>query len=222
MAPTDRQTKTTQESITYALRHMTNGNTGHPIWFILGFSGAGKSHFLRYVAARLGWLPLELDQPGMRPDQILGEPVLLQTYTQFAASGDPTPFIEALNRECDARGKSGVIIGFRSVDFIPPTTIEEISHRGVKTVYLVADAQFCLRAFLERERGSTATNSTRESWLTNNGRLIALLADPEMDRYTVPTFDVTGQRLPVEQIFDTVSRPARRGAPTLDATKNQR
>ena len=31
------------------------------IWFVLGFSGIGKSHFCKYVGARNNWLYFEID-----------------------------------------------------------------------------------------------------------------------------------------------------------------
>jgi hypothetical protein len=174
-------------------------NDGCHILFVLGFSGAGKSHFARYAADRLAWLHIELDQPGVAPQQILGDGPLMQGYRRFAGTLEASAFIDALRDAGRAAGKSGVVVSFRSVDYIPAATIAHLRHAGVATVYLVGDARFCLRAFMQRERAGGEYSP--EDWTTNNGALIRRLSEPEMDPYAIPTFDPAGGRVPVQVLF---------------------
>lgn len=161
------------------------------IWMIFGLSGSGKSSFARYLAETLAWRHIEIDQMSTRPDSIFNSRELVAAYAEFARTFDAAGFIEALRGQTRRSGHAGYIVSFRSNDFVPAAAIQQNRRYGAEAFYLVADARYCLRAFLDRER-TTWTNHTWQYWINNNAHLLAMLANAEMDEFTISTRSLTG------------------------------
>jgi hypothetical protein len=162
------------------------------VWMLFGLSGSGKSSFAHYLAESLGWRHIEIDQMNTRPNSILESRELVAAYSEFARTFDASGFVEALREQTKRSGHAGSIVSFRSNDFIPATAIKQNRRFGAETFYLVADARYCLRAFLARERG-TGTNHSWQFWINNNAPLLAMLANDEMDEFTINTRSLPGE-----------------------------
>lgn len=79
--------------------------------------------------------------------------------------------------------------------------MRRIREYAAEAFYLVADARYCLRSFLNRER-TTESRYSWQHWINNNANLLAMLSDPAMDEFTITTIDQSGLRKTNQAIYE--------------------
>ena len=172
------------------------------IWFVVGVSGAGKSHFSEYAAGHLGFFHYEIDQT---PHDGVTHFGLRSQWDKFFDEMDADPLIEELTRRSCRSGCPGAILSFPA-NLLGQLTRDHVAalEGKAKLVVLTGDPELCKRAFLQREQ-ATGRNYSGQVWEAHNRPLYTVMAQGWLAPYLVPVFDDYGERKTVKQLVRFVS-----------------
>ncbi len=171
------------------------------ILFLAGPSGSGKSYFAsRYLAGR-GWLHLEID----RHDQ--GDGIDLENlrsqWGDFWMRHDPSPLREELRRR--AAGAPDMVLSFASSVVFSADHLHAATGQFCVT-YLYGHPQFCLQAFLNRER-SMPRELAISHWDKYNRETFGELSLSKNQPLLIEVFREDGSRRDPKEIYaDITSR----------------
>jgi len=172
------------------------------IWFVVGVSGAGKSHFSEYAAGHLGFFHYEIDQT---PHDGITHFGLRSQWDTFFDGMDAAPLIDELTRRSCRSGCPGAILSFPA-NLLGQLTSDHLEAlRGkVRLVVLTGEPELCKRAFLQREQ-ATGRNYSAQVWEAHNRPLYTVMEQPWLTPYLVSVFDEDGERKTVQELAGVVS-----------------
>ena len=172
------------------------------IWFVVGVSGAGKSHFSEYAAGHLGFFHYEIDQT---PHDGITHFGLRSQWDKFFDEFESGPLIKELTKRACVSGCPGAILSF------PAKLLAEITKdhvdaldRKAKLIVLTGEPEFCKRAFLQREQ-ATGRNYSASVWEAHNRPLYTVMEQKWLSPFLVSVFHANGQRKTVQELVDLVS-----------------
>jgi hypothetical protein len=171
------------------------------IWFVVGVSGAGKSHFSEYAAGRLGFFHYEIDQT---PHDGISHFGLRSQWDKFFDEFDAASLIRELTKRSCMSGCPGAILSFpaKLLADLTKDHVDALSGKA-RLVVLTGDADLCKRAFLQRER-ETGRNYSAQVWEGNNRPLYDVMAQDWLAPYLVEVFDESGERKTLQELVETV------------------
>jgi hypothetical protein len=155
------------------------------VWLILGPSGAEKSSFGKWLAAKRNWLHLEIDQ--------------------YLQDGIDLQNLRALQQRVAANSRMSCVLTFSGCLVLPPERIVAGAQPGIRTIYLYGSAAHCITEFLKREQKS-GRRLGLDHWISNNyqnGAYIEM-SKPALARYRVRVFTHMGTRIPHVEVFETL------------------
>ena len=172
------------------------------IWFVVGVSGAGKSHFSGYAAGHLGFFHYEIDQT---PHDGITHFGLRSQWDAFLEESMAAPLMQELTNRACVSGCPGAILSFPS-NLLASLTREHVAALGdgVKLIVLTGNPEVCKRQFLKREK-ETGRNYPARFWEANNRPLYAVMDQDWLSPYLVTVFTKDGQWKPVQELVDLVS-----------------
>jgi len=172
------------------------------IWFVVGVSGAGKSHFSEYAAGHLGFFHYEIDQT---PHDGITHFGLRSQWDTFFDAMDAGPLIDELTRRSCRSGCPGAILSFPAnlLEQLTPDHLRALDGKA-KLIVLTGDAELCKRAFLQRER-ETGRNYSAAVWEAHNRALYDFMEQPWVEPYLLTVFDENGGRKTVSELVRLVS-----------------
>jgi hypothetical protein len=173
------------------------------IWFVLGVSGAGKSHFSEYAAGHLGFFHYEIDQT---PHDGITHFGLRKQWDTFIDEIDAAPLIKELTKRACMSGCPGAILSFPSnlLAFLGREHLEALD-RKVTFVVLTGEPELCKREFLKRER-ETGRNYPGSVWETNNRALYDVMGQDWLAPHLVTVFTREGHWKSVDELVRLVSK----------------
>ena len=176
--------------------------TTRKIWFILGFSGAGKTHFCRYVTDRHDWLHFQIDfwKPGIQDG--LDCYGLREAWNSYEKEGNGATLIGKIVERFSSRSRAGGIFDFPSSRILTYDQIQQIKD-AIKVVYFVADPDFCIAALMERER-QTGGNLDEAHWHQHNDQLVSALNDPLLKPYCIRGTNKDSSRKREDELYAEV------------------
>ena len=157
------------------------------IWFVVGVSGAGKSHFSEYAAGHLGFFHYEIDQT---PHNGITHFGLRSQWDAFFEEFNSAPLIKELTKRGCMSGCPGAILSF------PANLLSQL-------IVLTGEPELCKRAFLQREQ-ATGRNYSGGVWEAHNRPLYAVMDQGWLTPFLVSVFDENGERKTVQQLVDLV------------------
>ena len=171
------------------------------IWFVVGVSGAGKSHFSEYAAGHLGFFHYEIDQT---PHDGITHFGLRSQWDKFFDEFEAGPLVKELTKRACVSGCPGAILSFPS-QLLADLSADHIDAlKGkVRFVVLTGEPELCKRAFLQRET-QTGRNYPASVWEAHNRPLYALMEQDWISPYLLPVFDNKGARKSVQDLVDAV------------------
>ncbi len=172
------------------------------IWFVVGVSGAGKSHFSEYAAGHLGFFHYEIDQT---PHDGITHFGLRSQWDSFFEKSKADPLVKELTKRACVSGCPGAILSFPS-NLLATLTAEHIAalHGKVKLIVLTGEPELCKRAFLQREQ-MTGRNYSASVWEAHNRSLYAVMQQKWLAPYLVPVFAEDGQHKTVQELVALMS-----------------
>jgi hypothetical protein len=172
------------------------------IWFVVGVSGAGKSHFSEYAAGHLGFFHYEIDQT---PHDGITHFGLRTQWDTFFEKSKAEPLVKELTKRGCVSGCPGAILSFPAnlLATLSPEHLAALEGK-VKMVVLTGDAELCKRAFLERER-VTGRNYSAAVWEAHNRPLYSMMEQAWLAPYLVTVFDEDGRRKTVQELIHVVA-----------------
>ena len=175
------------------------------IWFVVGVSGAGKSHFSEYAAGHLGFFHYEIDQT---PHDGIKHFGLRSQWETFLEEAKVTALIKELTKRACMTGCPGAILSFPS-SLISTLTEKHIAALDGKItlIVLTGEPELCKRAFLQREQ-VTGRNYSGSVWESHNRPLYEVMRQEWLAPYLVPVFSEEGDRKTVQELIDIVSASA--------------
>ena len=172
------------------------------IWFVVGVSGAGKSHFSEYAAGHLGFFHYEIDQT---PHDGITHFGLRSQWDAFFDGMDAAPLIDELTRRSCRSGCPGAILSFPANLLAQLTSDHLDALQGkAKLIVLTGEADLCKRAFLQREQ-ATGRNYSAQVWEAHNRPLYAVMKQPWLMPHLVSVFDAEGERKTVQDLVEVVT-----------------
>ena len=175
--------------------------------FLLGPSGAGKSTVAAALAARRGYLHLELDRyPDGDGIDLAG---IRSQWDSFRHGRDPSALVAELSRRAAASGAGACALSFPSGYVLPPGHVAAAQAHGVDVRILYGSAAACIGAFLDREAAS-GRGLDADWWMRNNDRSYLLLSRPEFAARRLEVFASDGAHLPLERVVEALCGPAAR------------
>ena len=171
------------------------------IWFVVGVSGAGKSHFSEYAAGHLGFFHYEIDQT---PHNGITHFGLRTQWDKFLDELEAGPLIKELTKRACMSGCPGAILSFPA-NLLPQITADHVEALSgkVRLIVLTGEPELCKRAFLQREQ-ATGRNYSASVWEAHNRPLYAVLDQEWMSPFLLTVFDADGGRKTVKELVDTV------------------
>jgi hypothetical protein len=172
------------------------------IWFVVGVSGAGKSHFSEYAAGHLGFFHYEIDQT---PHDGITHFGLRSQWDAFFDRSKSDALVKELTKRACVSGCPGAILSFPSnlLENLQPGHIAALAGK-VKLVVLTGDAELCKAAFLKREQ-LTGRNYSAAVWEAHNRQLYSVMEQEWLAPHLVTVFDEDGRRKTVQELIDTVT-----------------
>jgi len=171
------------------------------IWFVVGVSGAGKSHFSEYAAGHLGFFHYEIDQT---PHNGITHFGLRSQWDAFFEEFNSAPLIKELTKRGCMSGCPGAILSFPAnlLSQLSPEHIEALAGKA-KLIVLTGEPELCKRAFLQRE-SATGRNYSAGVWEAHNRPLYSVMDQGWLTPFLVSVFDENGERKTVQQLVDLV------------------
>jgi hypothetical protein len=171
------------------------------ILFLAGPSGSGKSHFASQYLAGRGWLHLEIDQHDQGDGIDLEN--LRSQWDDFWIRHDPSPLREELRRR--AAGAPDMVLSFASSVVFSADHLHTAAGQFCVT-YLYGPPQFCLQAFLDRER-SMPRELAISHWDKYNRETFGELSLSRNQPLLIEVFRKDGSRRDPKEIYaDITSR----------------
>jgi shikimate kinase len=172
------------------------------IWFVVGVSGAGKSHFSEYAAGHLGFFHYEIDQT---PHDGITHFGLRKQWDTFFEESKAEALIKELTKRACVSGCPGAILSFPSnlLSQLKPEHIEALKGK-VTFIVLTGEAELCKREFLKREQ-QTGRNYSASVWEAHNRPLYKVMEQAWLSDYLMPVFKKDGQRKTVQELVDVLS-----------------
>ena len=172
------------------------------IWFVVGVSGAGKSHFSEYAAGHLGFFHYEIDQT---PHDGITHFGLRAQWDLFFDEMNGDALIDELTRRSCRSGCPGAILSFPAnlLAQLTPDHVAALDGRA-KLIVLTGDPDLCKRSFLQRER-ETGRNYSAGVWEAHNCALYDFMDQPWVEPYLITVFDEDGERKTVAELVNLVS-----------------
>jgi len=172
------------------------------IWFVVGVSGAGKSHFSEYAAGHLGFFHYEIDQT---PHDGITHFGLRSQWDTFFEEFKAAPLIKELTKRGCMSGCPGAILSFPAnlLSQLTKDHIEALDGKA-RLIVLTGEPEFCKRAFLQREQ-ATGRNYSASVWEAHNRPLYAVMEKHWLSPHLVSVFHTNGQRKTVQELVDLVS-----------------
>src|SRR5258708_11652983 len=157
-------------------------------WFVLGISGAGKSHFSAQVANELSFIHFEIDQFPHDGIDHFGFRAAWDHY--FATADVSSMYSEILSRFC--RLCRGAVLSFPS-NLLGCITAEHVAGlRGkINLVVLSGPPELCRSSFWRREESATRSLPS-DHWETNNLHLYPVLQQPWLAGRVINAFNSVG------------------------------
>lgn len=173
----------------------------HPIWFVLGISGAGKTYFSQAAARSLSWFHYEIDQT---PHDGITHWGLRNQWEAFLHSNQIEPLAQELAARSCAAGCPGSILSFPG-NLVAYITEQQVATalQAVKFIVLSGPALSCRHAFLRREYQS-GRGLTELHWAANNEHLYPMLSSPWIAPYVHEAFMPDGSRKPFDILLGEV------------------
>jgi len=171
------------------------------IWFVVGVSGAGKSHFSEYAAGHLGFFHYEIDQT---PHDGITHFGLRSQWEKFVDEFEAGPLTKELTKRSCMSGCPGAILSFPA-NLLSVLTADHIAAlRGkARLIVLTGEPELCKRSFLQRER-ETGRNYSASVWEANNRPLYAVMDQEWMSPYLLAVFDEGGGWKKVQDLVGAV------------------
>jgi adenylate kinase family enzyme len=175
------------------------------IWFVVGVSGAGKSHFSEYAAGHLGFFHYEIDQT---PHDGITHFGLRTQWDAFFDKSKADSLVKELTKRACVSGCPGAILSFPSnlLAKLKPEHTEALLGK-VKLVVLTGDPELCKRAFLQREQ-ETGRNYSAQVWEAHNRPLYSMMEQEWLSPYLVSVFNEDGERKSVQELIELLSAEA--------------
>ena len=172
------------------------------IWFVVGVSGAGKSHFSEYAAGHLGFFHYEIDQT---PHDGITHFGLRSQWDTFFEEFKAAPLIKELTKRGCMSGCPGAILSFPAnlLSQLTNDHIEALDGKA-KLIVLTGEPELCKRAFLQREQ-ATGRNYSAGVWEAHNRPLYTVMEQKWLSPFLVSVFHANGQRKTVQELMDFVS-----------------
>ena len=171
------------------------------IWFVVGVSGAGKSHFSEYAAGRLGFFHYEIDQT---PHDGISHFGLRSQWDKFIDEFEAGPLTKELTKRSCMSGCPGAILSFPS-NLLSVLTADHIAALSGKArlIVLTGEPELCKRSFLQRER-ATGRNYSASVWEANNRPLYAVMDQEWISPFLISVFDENRERKTVQDLVDVL------------------
>ena len=158
------------------------------VWFVLGISGAGKSHFSAQVANELSFVHFEIDQYPHDGIDHFGFRTAWDHY--FGTADASLLYSEISDRFC--RLCRGAVLSFPSNLLACITAEHVVALRDkIKLVVLSGPPEVCRSSFWHREESATRSLPS-DHWETNNLHLYAVLQQPWLAGRVINAFDSVG------------------------------
>jgi len=171
------------------------------IWFVVGVSGAGKSHFSEYAAGHLGFFHYEIDQT---PHDGISHFGLRTQWDKFLDEFDAGPLIKELTKRSCMSGCPGAILSFPAnlISVLTSDHVDALKGKA-RLIVLTGEPDLCKKSFLQHER-ETGRNYSASVWEANNRPLYAVMDQPWLSPYLLPVFDSNGARRTVGELVGAV------------------
>ena len=171
------------------------------IWFVVGVSGAGKSHFSEYAAGHLGFFHYEIDQT---PHDGISHFGLRTQWDKFLDEFEAGPLIKELTKRSCMSGCPGAILSFPAnlISVLTSDHVDALKGKA-RLIVLTGEPDLCKKWFLQRER-ETGRNYSASVWEANNRPLYAVMGQPWLSPFLLNVFDAGGGRKTVKALVDTV------------------
>ena len=171
------------------------------ILFLGGPSGSGKSYFASRYLVGEGWLHLEIDRHG-RGDGIDVENLRLE-WNDFWIRHDPSSLCEELWRR--AAASRYIVLSFASSVVFSEDHLAAAAGL-ICVAYLYGHPQFCLQAFLNRERSMRRELAIRH-WDKYNRQTFGELSLSRNQPLLIEMFREDGSRRDPKEIYaDIINR----------------
>ena len=167
----------------------------HPIWFILGISGAGKSYFSELAAQKLSWFHYEID---LAPHDGITHWGFRTEWDIFLQNNQIEPLVQSISARSCKDNCAGSILSFPS-NLIACLSEQQVARalQSVKLIVLSGPENLCRNAFLQREQES-GRRLNEEHWTANNKNLYPFLQYSWIAPHVFDTFLPDGSRKPFE------------------------
>lgn len=156
-----------------------------PILFLLGPSGAGKSKLGQWVSEDLNFLWIEIDRWPEGDGIDLAD--LRTEWDAFWNACQAGAIVTTLRARVLAKAARGAVLTFPSRVVFSMPQLASLEQAGIRVLVLYGTEEYCLAAFLKRERES-GRNLTKEHWLGNNSDIHKRLGDSSYQRYRREVF----------------------------------
>ena len=180
-----------------SLDPLDGGTYMETVWFILGISGAGKSHFSSYVSDHLSFVHFEIDQT---PHDGIDHFGFRAEWNHYFATGDVSLLHSEIRRRfCGAC--QGAVLSFPS-NLVACLNAQHAAGLDdtVKLVVLSGTPEACRRSFWERE-GQMARSLPPDHWERNNLHLYPALERPWLTPSVINVFTTSGARRTTGEIL---------------------
>lgn len=172
-----------------------------PILFLGGLSGAGKSTVMKWVAAEMHFLPLEIDLEGPSGIDVYG---LRHEWNCFSSQLDPAPLADAIRLKIASANCSGAVLSFPSDAIFNRDRINLGRRVGIHTVIMFGPVQLCIDAFLKREQ-TNGRGLDEKYWHLKNDPAVAVYGESDYDDCRFNAFSADGTRCSREYIVKALS-----------------
>lgn len=180
-----------------------------PVVFIGGLSGAGKTELSNWLAADLDFLHLNIDRDDDKDGIDVND--LRREWDLFLHRFDSAPLAAAVRQMALSENRSGAVLSFASTTFFIRPLIEAAGLDDIRTVILDGPPEWCLKAFLERER---RTGRLRDAghWHRNNDKAASIYCSEAYADVRLAAFQPDGSRLARQDLVKAIRDRLKGGA----------
>lgn len=179
------------------------------IWFILGLSGAGKTHFSNHLSNKRDWSHINIDHEYKSKESTIINGIdfynLRIPWDTFVKEKNIEPLVKIITKNYISEKKCGAILSFPS-DLI--FTIKDINilKEKIKVIYLYSSRDNCLNSFLKRELEAEIPRVSKdapEHWQKHNINMLKAL--PTLNQYKFNTFKEDNTRKSRDELYEEIA-----------------